>query len=342
MKRTSLMIAVFLTAALAGCADPLPTGDPAALLEQEQRGYEAPVGVMMGLNETPYWAHSGVADFRPAGDGDLPAKIEDLQSLGSCTFEAPRPEEILAKVQVDGSAMKSPVYAVSRQEMGERTKTYLVNLKAGNDIVPFNASDDRMGIVDVVVTEKAKPVYLVIAYTSPTIFNIQLVEGARISRIALVGLGAAGIANAHPAVQIQSLAGRAMQSCNILPAREPADHWLFVQDAKKDSSLKDALEWNFSMYRDFSAWQRKNFGSSSGDDSVGAMTASHVLVGPMPQTREARATFKPLEGATLLLSKNNHIFVGEEAAYKKKYTQVIVDAATKMAGGDVSELMPTQ
>ncbi|MBC8035917.1 MAG: hypothetical protein H7X89_01700 [Rhizobiales bacterium] len=342
MKRTSLMIALFLTAALAGCSETVPTGDPAALLDQELRGYEAPVGVMMGLNETPYWVHSAVAEFRPAGDSDLPVKIEDLKSLGSCTFEAPRPEEILAKVQVDGSNMKSPVYAVSRQEMGERTKNYIVNLKAGHDIVPFNGRDDRMGIVDVVVTEKAKPVYLVIAYNLPTIFNLQLVEGARVSRIALIGFGAAGVANADPAVQIQSLTGKAMQSCNVMPVREPADHWLFVQNAKEDSSLKDALEQNFSMYRDFSAWYRKNFGSSSGDDSVGAMTASHVLVGPVPQTREARAKFKPLEGATLLLSKNDHIFVGEEAAYEKKYKHVIVDAATKMAGGDLSKLMPTQ
>ncbi len=343
MNRTKL-IALLLIVALGGCSDSgtVPTGNPADLLNPEMRGYEAPAGVMMGLNETPYWVQSAVAGFRPVKPSGLPGKIEELKSRASCTFDSPGPNEILAKVQVDGSNTKSAVFAVSRHQMGERTKTYIDNLKAGRDIVPFNARDDRLGIVDVIVTEKSKPVYLVIAYNLPTIFNIQLAEGARISRIALVGLGAAGIANAHPAVKIQSLTGKAMQSCGVLPVREPADHWQFVQNVKQTPSLKDVLDKNISMYRVFSGWYRKNFGVASGVDSIGAMTASHVLVGPIPQALEARVTFKPLEGSTLLLSKNDHVFAGEQADYEKKYTHVIIEAATKMAGGDLAKLMPAQ
>ena len=303
MKSAKILPAMLVFVAIGGCSDSVPTGDPAKLLDTEMRGYEAPVGVMMGLNEKPYWVQSALAGFRAAKNGDEPATFETLRSSGGCTFPAPKPDEILAKVHVDKSKMESAVYTASRVTMGERTQKYIENYKAGHDIVPLNIDDDRMGIVDVVVTEKTKPVYLVIAYSSSTIFNIQLAEGASLSHIALVGFGTAGIANVDPSIPMEVLNGKAMQSCNVLPVRQPADHWEFVQNAKEDPNLKDVPAKNFSMYNAFSNWYRENFGASSGPDAVGAAGASHVLVGPLPESPESRVKFKSLEGTTLLLSK---------------------------------------
>ena len=333
---------MLVIAAVGGCSDSVPTGDPAKLLDAELRGYEAPIGVMMGLNETPYWVQSAVAGFRAAKNSDEPTKAENLKSSGGCSFPAPKPDEILAKVHVDGSQMGSAVYVSSREMMGERTKKYIENYKAGHDIVPLNIGDDRMGIVDVVVTEKTKPVYLTIAYSSSTIFNIQLAEGARLSHIALIGFGTAGIANVDPSVPIEVLNGKAMQSCNVTPVRQPADHWLFVQNAKEDPALKDVLAKNFSMYNSFSSWYRQNFGVSSGPDAIGAAGASHVLVGPLPEMLEARVKFKSLEGAPLLLSKINYVYVGTGADYERKFTDLIIESATKLAGGDLTKLKPAQ
>ena len=333
---------MLVIAAVGGCSESVPTGNPAELLSTEMRGYEAPIGVMMGLNEKPYWVQSAVAGFRAAENGDMPAKVENLRFSGGCTFTAPKPDEILANVQVDGSQMGSVVHVVSRETMGERTKTYIENYKVGHDVVPLSGSDDRMGIVDVVVTEKTKPVYLVIAYSSPTIFNIQLAEGASLSHIALVGFGAAGIANVDPSVPIEVLIGKAMQLCNVTPVRQPADHWQFVQNAKEDPGLKDVLAKNFSMYNSFSSWYRQNFGVSSGPDAIGAASASHVLVGPLPETLEARVNFKSLEGVTLLLSKSDYVYVGTDANYMQKFTDLIIESATKLAGGDLTKLKPAQ
>jgi hypothetical protein len=342
MKKISFVSLILLANALGGCSESMPVGDPAKRLNSEMRGWEAPIGVMMGLNETPYWVQSAVAGFRPATSDDQPAKIIELKTSGGCTFVSPGPNEVLAKVQVDNSKMESSIHAVSREKLAKHVKDYISKYKAGNDEIYIHRNDDRVGIVDVIVTEKSKPVYLVIAYTSPTIFNIQLANGARLSRVALVGGGAVGVANIDPSIPIGALSGRAIQSCNVLPVRRPADHWQFVRNVKNNPGIKDVLNKNYSMFSSFSGWYRQNFGAPSEPDDIGAMTTSHVLVGPLPETLEMRVEFKSLEGATVALSKVDHLFVGTDAEYKQKLSEQIAAAATKIAGGDLTKLKPAQ
>jgi hypothetical protein len=141
---------------------------------------------------------------------------------------------------------------------------------------------------------------------------------------------------------MEVLNGQAMKSCNILPVRQPADHWEFVQNAKEDPNLKDVLARNFSMYNAFSNWYRENFGASSGPDAIGAAGTSHVLVGPLPDTLEARVKFKSLEGTTLLLSKVDYVYAGSGSDYEQKMTDLIVESATKLAGGDLTKLKPAK
>ena len=206
----------------------------------------------MGANETSYRMASAVAGLHEATSGELPAVIENIPIGGGCTCAKPKAEEVLAKFHVDSSPMKAPVYVTSRLTMADRTKQYLENYKAGVDIVPLNIGDDQMGIVDVVVTETSKPIYLVLAYSSATIFNLELKEGAKVSRIALVGLGPVGVAIVDPSIPMRALNGSAMQRCDATPLREPADHWIFVRNAKEDSNLSEVLSKNYSYYRKFS------------------------------------------------------------------------------------------
>jgi hypothetical protein len=342
VKRTNFVLGMVALLVAGGCSDVPPEGDPAKRLRGELRGYRAPIGIMMGANETPYWAASAVSGFRKAEDDDVPAVIENLSTGGGCTFAKPKAEEFLAKVHVDSSYMKAPVYVASRLAMAERTKQYLENYKQGVDIVPLNIGDDQMGIVDVVVTETEKPVYLVLAYSSATIFNIQLKEGAKVSRIALVGFGPVAVANVDPSIPMRALNGSAMQLCDATPFREPADHWQFVRNAKEDSGLKDVLAKNYSYFSRFSRWYRESFGQPSEPNSIGASEASQVLVGPLPEALEDRVPFRSLEGATLVLSSNDFVHVGSGADYKQQMKDLIIADATRLAGGNLEMLKPTQ
>lgn len=342
MNRLAVLAALIMATSLAACsdADP-PPGDPAGSLTQEMRGYEAPVGVMMGLNETPYWAQSALADFRPIDiENDMPAAIEYLTPNGSCSFTLPNKDEVLAKVQVDGSTMKGTVFAASNAEIGDATKQYIANVRRRgvNAPLPVNPGDGQLGVVDVVVTETSKPIYLVISYSSPTLFNIHLADGARLSRIALIGIGTGGLANVGKSVPIRSLSGAAMAGCGVTPARMPTDHWLLVQNARQNSSLQSDLDKSVARAQAYATWFRSNFGTGNEPDAVGSSVASQVLVGPLPKSLEKRVAYRPLAGATVRLTENNLVFGGPEAEFMARKKELITTAATEIAGGDLASL----
>ena len=343
MKRLAVLAAAIMATSLTACSDDgnPPNGNPAASLKQEMRGYEAPIGVMIGLNETPYWVQSALAGYHATDvELDVPAGFEYLEPNGSCSFALPNKDEKLAKVQVDGSLMKGPVFVASDAEIGDATKKYIANVRRlGEDApVPVNQGDGQLGVVDVVVTETSKPVYLVISYDLPTLFNIHLADGARLSRIALIGSGTGGIANVDKSVPIRSLTGRAMAGCNVTPLRAPADHWLFIRNVKEDSSLQGQLDKNIAEARAYSIWYRSNFGTGNEPDAVGSSTASHVLVGPLPESLDKRVTYRPLAEATIRLTRNELVYGGPEEEFMARKKELITEAATKLAGGDLGTL----
>jgi hypothetical protein len=343
MNRLAVLAAVIMAMSLTACSDDgnPPNGNPAASLKKEMRGYEAPIGVMMGLNETPYWVQSALAEYRAVDvEEDVPADFEYLAPNDSCSFALPNKDEKLAKVQVDGSLMKGPVFVASKDEIGDATRQYIANVQhMGEDApVPVNQGDGQLGVVDVVVTETSKPVYLVISYDLPTLFNVHLADGARLSRIALIGLGTSGIANVDKSVPIRSLTGRAMAGCGVAPLRAPADHWLFIRNVQEDSSLQGHLDKNIAEARAYSTWYRSNFGTGSEPDAIGASMVSHVLVGPLPESLDKRVTYRPLAEATVRLTRNDLVHGGLEEEFMARKKELITEAATKFAGGDLGTL----
>jgi hypothetical protein len=342
MKWSSFAAGMLALATLVGCSDAPPSGDPAKSLREDTLGYRAPIGVMMGLNEKPYWVQSALAGFRVVADDDVPASIGPIGQVNACAFTPPRPDEVLAKVQLYDSDMDGPVYAFSRKWLGERTKKYIDALKAGRDKVPTDPFGARLAVVDVVVTETSKPVYLVIAYGKSALFNLHVAEGARLSRIALIGPGTAAVANAEPETPVAALSGEATASCDVSPRRAPAPHWQLVQNVRQNPDFQADVNKLSGMHGAFSGWYRRNFGVPSEPDAIGAATTSHVLVGPLPETLEARAPYRSLKGAAVLMTSSDHAFAGALSDFKEEAARLIVEDATRMAGGSLDSLMPTQ
>jgi hypothetical protein len=352
--RTAPLATISLALVILGaCSDPdpeiisdaVPAGDAAKTLQTELRGYAAPVGVMMGLDEKPFWVQGAATGFRPLRITDVPAKITFMDPNPGCAFGAPRPDEILANVQVSSSPVVSTVYAATREAFSETTKLFMDTYQKhdAENLGDLVASDGaKMGLVDVFITEKSKPIYLVLSHNVATVFNIQLAEGAHISRIALIGNGAAGLANIDPATPAKALFGKVIEGCNLVPVRRPADHWTFVQNAKVTPSLGDELKKNFDMFGHFSAWYKTNFGVPSEPGAVGAESAAQVLVGPVPEKLEDRIKFKSLQGATVILSPSAYAYAGDTAAFKANFAEKVIEAATKLAGGDLTKLRAAQ
>ena len=150
-------------------------------------------------------------------------------------------------------------------------------------------------------------------------------------------LGAAGTN------QIELAVGQpALQRCDVIPVREPADYWIFVQRAKEANSAEfgEMLEKNRQMARAYSRWFDKNFGMGSETDLIGLDEASQVLVGPLPATLEERIAFKPLQGASVRVAQEEYVLVSTEADYRAKHGELVRALAEKMAGGDLKSLRP--
>jgi hypothetical protein len=330
-------------AALAACGERMPSGDPAQALRTDLRGYEAPVGVMMGIDEKPYWVQAAVKGFREVKMGDMPGQLVQRDGVGGCYFTRPAAGARVALVHVDGSPMTAPVFAFFQSDVGHRAENLINVYKSeGEEVVSSDAGKDQLEVVDVIVTERSAPVHLVLATGgSSLLFNIHLAEGARVSRAAVIGAGVTGVANLDPSVPVEFLTGDAKNACAVSPMRTPADHWQFVRNARENpSSLGDILEKNYDYQRRWSAWHRASFGVASEPGAIGANSTAHVLVGPAPASADKRVTYRPLKGATLLVSRSDYLLAGSPTDYKKYNSGLVRAAALQAAGGDLASLRP--
>ena len=340
--------ALLSLSALCGCSDSdgVPGGDPT--LEAETRGSIAQPGIIVGKGQTIFWAQAALAGYRITTLTDLPSKIVVAQTSTECRFQKPAAGEMIGNVHIGRSHiglkyMAAPIFAFSRSELAERTKQFIAAYKQDGDenALPSDAVNDRLRAVDVVVTETAKPVYLVLQNeASSVLWNIHAAPGVKIAHVAVISSGTAGIANLDPAIPVEFMNQPVLEHCKVVPARKPAKDWLFVQQVEVDPSLTDKLKQNEDLYTAYSSWFHDNFGIDGEDDVVGIQEASQVLVGPLPATEEARVAFKPLAGAEVRIAREDFVFAGSEDDYTAKHEQMVLEMATKMAGGNLQSLRP--
>ena len=345
MRVSDAILLGAVAAALAGCGEGAPSGDPADVLRTDMRGYKAPVGVMMGVDEKPHWVRAAVKGFREVKTGDTPGQLVQREGLAGCNFTRPANGDRVALVHVDESPMTAPVFAFFQDDVGQRAEN-LINVykTTGDEVVSSDAGKDQLEAVDVVVTERSAPLHLVLAANgSSMVFNIHLAYGARISRVAVIGAGVTGVANLDPSVPVEFLTGEAKRACAVAPMRTPADHWQFVRNARDNpGSLGEALQDNYGFQRRWSEWHRASFGIASEPGAIGANSTAHVLVGPVPASPEQRVKYRPLKGATLLVSRSDYLLAGSHGDYAKLNREHVRAAALQAAGGDLASLRPKE
>jgi hypothetical protein len=325
---------------LVGCSESEPTGDPSQMLKREIHGYSAPIGVMMGVDETAYWVKNAMIDWRQTSDEDVPTKIELIPRKSSCKFEPPKDNEIVGKAMVNAGGMTSGVFATTRENIADKANQYIKNRQnKGEDAsVPVDSAGDVLSVVDVIVTENSKPVYLVLSHAHDVLFIIHLAPDAKLSRIALVGQGTAGVANVSSEIPVESLDGTAIAACKVAPLRRPADHWILVEDAKDNPVVEDEMPKVYGFASRYASWFRSNFKVSFEPNLAGASFTSHILIGPAPKTPETRVVFKSISESVARISTRDVVYAGLHADYREKKTKMIVEAATKAAGGNLASI----
>lgn len=345
MRGLHLGAAVLAALVVSACSgsETIPEGDPATRIGTEMRGYEIDPGIMVGEDDKVNWTQLALADYRETTADDLPSKVLLVPAMNKCSFRAPAEGELVANVHVGRSPMKTPIYVFSKKDLAKRTKDWLVSYKRlGEDArLPSDPGGDAMHAVDVVVTETSKPVYLALQNEwSNIVWNIQAAPGVKIAHVAVLGMGAVGVANLDPSVPAEFLDAEALSRCKVKPVREPADYWIFVKRAKAGTSgnLDDKLEENKADHRAYSRWFDANFATPSERGVIGMESASQVIVGPLPSNLDKRVPYKPLAGAEVRLSREDYVLVTSKDEYRAKHEGMVHKLAEEMAGGDLKSL----
>lgn len=342
IKQTTLLLFVILFAN--GCSNdlsesPMPNGDPSNSAGRDLRGYKYhPYAMLNGAGKF-LWSQQALKGYRRVNESDLPDNILTLKQ--SCNFPVPHEQDNVHHIHIGQSIQESPVYAISTRNIGKRADRFINSYMAtnGKPVGSF-IGNDAMGVVNVVVTETASPIYLVLTSQSQTIWNIHQAENVQITNIALIGPGAVGIANAPLEATITAIGGYQLSTCNVKPARTPEKHWRFVQNAAKSNSAQNVLAKNRAAGKAYRNWFFQTFKRQARENFSQAFGASNVLVGPPPQEPEFRVGFTPLKKSTVAITKEDYLFSASKRDYRKQNRQLVKATATQAAGGDLSLLLP--
>lgn len=330
---------------LTGCTgDGPPSGDPLASVKMGMRGWEAKPGIAFSADETALWAQQVLSGFSvTTSKSGIPASLSELAVMGGCEFRAPISGEIVGNVHIGTAAMKGPVYAWNAADIQERAGKFIERYKDYGEKAQLSFEDgDRFSVIDVAVTETAGPVYLVLqSEAGSPIWNIHAAEGVQIAHVAVISRERAGVANLDPEIPVQIMDGKAASRCKAAPMRKPDERWRFIAAAREQGTdVDDIVQKNEDGHAAYDRWFSKRFGIGSEADVIGADVAGQVLVGPLPVSADARARFRPIEGAAIAVTPSDNIMAADEAAYTARHNEQLMEIATSAAGGDLKAIAP--
>ena len=340
-KKISFLAIFLMTGLLVGCSDSdvIPKGNPADQFNTKIRGYVTRSDVIVGPEHQPYWIQQAVSGYKKNSRDILPATVSILRGSNSCSFDKPTNEEYVGKVFVGGSNQKSSIYTFSNGQLSKSAVVYaraLTNDK--DDAKPqTNSGDDRMNIVDVVVTEIHQPVYLILTGQSKIIWNIHKSPKATISRVAVISTHDFGIANLDENVPVQMLYGNKLKSCKVVPVRKPAEHWSLVRWVKERGQDPEPLENSIDLYRKYSRWFGRNFFRLSEEQAIGELRVNHVLVGPLPLNKDDRPLYNPFSAATVRITDQDNLIVASHNEYKSQYKDMVMGITAKLSAGNAAK-----
>jgi hypothetical protein len=347
MRRFSTIIIAAVAAVLAGCNPEasVPSANPLEDRDREMRGFVYNPDAL-SLTETEFaWAQQALSGYRRASASDVPARIGRLRVAG-CEFPVPTADERVFLAHLGGGVQGTPMHWVAEDEVKSRAQAVLEGFTRRLSPVQLEnmtRAQNRMAVVNVVVTETTAPVYLVLGSEDAVVWNIQAAPGVRISRIAVISGRAAAVANAPPNARISALAGSWTRRCGAYPHRMPRDDWGFIVNAQsangRSGSLEDIVRENKRDAAAYNAWLARTFGIRRGADFAGALGVSNVLMGPLPTSEEQRVPFRPLEGADVYVTSEGHLFPAGEDQYRAGVEQLVQDALIRAGASHVVDYM---
>lgn len=337
--------------------------DPASFVFE--RDGELVVGGPVAATEhlRPVFTKEIMRGHRPPRATEIPASTRKVNPQAMCGFTPPAPGSRIGNVFANATLQTSNVFAFSAAEFEDNAQRYLADVKAnGMPEKPglsdmFNAAGTlgatqlnsskladqvRFMVMDVAVTETAAPVHLVLqGGVGRILWNVHLAEGATLSGVTLLGGDHVALANAPLKVPVEIMTNAEMKRCGAIRARKPLETApIFTAVDRGELSEADAraeLVIIADKVETWNSWFQGQFGVRSDETVIGYDTASLLaLVGPLPQSPEARLPYHGLKGAVLRISPVDRVVLNQSHKAERAVRKAIEERAKALAGGDLA------
>ncbi len=331
---------ILLVSASLGCSEDLPKGDPSSSVTTGRFGLRTDSGIAVGFDMKPHFLKMLVSGYAPI-DEAKPKSVESVDEMQNCIF--PRPDS-LSKIYLLSShnhRTHAGVYTFGQNSVQEQAQKYVNEWRSnGYEPRPPTETDNhRMEVTNVIVTDTAQPVHIVLGSHSKVIYNFHVAPGVKISGVSLISASNSGVANLPKDVPLTVMPPVMALSCNAIPRHKPQPHWQLAKLAKDGEDFaKKGLERHLESYRRFSRYFQTNFGVESETRMIGGETISHFLVGPAPSNLASRVPYNNLQGAVVRMGRTEFTVIGGHSEYRKRFGEEVRRAAEQLVPGSLASL----
>lgn len=281
--------------------------------------------------------------MRP-GPADLPGTVEAVAALEGCRPTPPAEGSRVANVMAGRPAAEISFYGWSAAEIAELAPPDIdraADEQGAMDSLPGaigtpQAAPGRYRLADVAVLSDSVPVHLVLqAGEGRVLWNIHSASGAQITGITLLGGYLPAIANSPKNVPIEIFDSAAMAECGLLPSRRKrAGDPIFLVRSGKEDAVRAELTTLDAAVEAWNIWFAARFGPRSDDTLIGydiGMVAA--AVGPLPEDRLRRASYRSLAGAKVVLAQGAESRAVAPEKADKALAEILASKAEGPAGG---------
>ncbi|MGD9918984.1 MAG: hypothetical protein AB7U46_13275 [Paenirhodobacter sp.] len=312
-------------------------------------GWEGDESVLDSENGLPVFRARVITGWRKTALEDAPAAIVTHPLLTSCDALArPAPGDRVALV-VSGARMKGGLIGRDATKFHKAVADYIKDMRSPlrrrNPAVTIaDRKENAYDAFDVALTRSDAPVHLVLSGEAgwPRVWNLQIAPGARLARVTLLGGARDAVANLPDGVPVEAIGRDTLAACGAREAYPFEETSLIHQSAAIGALSQDEYRTRMAeldtAYRDWAAWFSARYGVEPLERQLGFDRGFGVVIGPVPATPEARATFRPLAGAAVSIAEGAQAIPISEAGILQMRAEV--EAKAREIAGPAFDLLP--
>jgi hypothetical protein len=317
------------------------TGDkPGDFLVDAPEGLlaDGPIAAMAG--NQPVFIADVVTGYGTQLAGQVPAEITTVRPIMGCLLTPPLPGTVVGNVVAGQSVLPLGLLTYNDADLATAVQAFVGDYRLNGSPVVQVPDTLAYQSYDVVVTETAAPVYLVLQTVEGNrIWNIHTAPGARVERVVLLGGTQAGVANLDPVVPVEVILQDGLDACGIRPAYRLNPGHALVRAAESGSAAAVARLADLEAEVEaFGVWFRDSFGVLEETTRAGFDRGTVSVIGPVPGLDRPKAAFAALSGADIRTTQDDFFEIFGQVPEGEDFAARVRAIATSFAFGDLDNL----